>query len=110
MTGAIDWYSTLPAMPSREQFRLRFFPQPEYSADYSLALLLAQLERKASVLAVVTAAADASARGFHIWGYPDAMGYVAIGYAEVLLHTDDIVWGYEQSFHPPDNLCRSVTR
>lgn len=109
LASCLDWYGMLLATPSREPFRMRFLPQPEYSADYSLALLLDMLERRASVLAVIAAASDASARGFHVWGYPDATGYVAIGCAEILLHTDDIVRGHEQTFQPPDDLCRGVT-
>lgn len=96
MTSALDWYAMLLATPSEEPFRFRFLPQPEFSAEYPLAFLLGMLEREAAVLAVVAAAADASARGFHTWGQPDPTGYVAMGCAEILLHTDDIVRGHRQ--------------
>ena len=109
MTGCLDWYGMLLATPSQEPFPLRLLPQPEYSAEYPLALLLAMLERKASVLAVVAAASDASVRGFHDFGQPDPIGYVAMGCAEILLHTDDIVRGLGQTFQPPDGLCRGIT-
>jgi hypothetical protein len=109
MTSAVDWYAMLLAMPSLEPFRVRFLPQPEYSAEYPLALLLAMLERKAAVLAAVATASDASARGFHGWGQPDPTGYVAMGCAEILLHTDDIVRGIGALFQAPDDLCRGVT-
>jgi hypothetical protein len=109
MTSAVDWYAMLLATPSQEAFRLRFLPQPQYSADYSLAAVLEMLERKAAVLAIVAASADGSARGFHVWGQPDPTGYVAMGCAEILLHTDDIVRAHGQTFQPPGDLCRGVT-
>jgi len=109
MTSAVDWYAMLLAMPSLEPFRLRFLPQPQYSDQYELPLLLELLERKASVLAVVAMAADPSARSFHSFGQPDAVGYLAMGCTEILLHTDDIVRGLGQTFQPPDDLCRGVT-
>lgn len=109
MTSVLDWHSMLLAAPSQEPFWLRSLPQPEYSADYPLDLLLEILEREASVLAIVATAADPSARGFHAWGRPDRTGNVAMGCAEMLLHTDDIVRGLGQTFRPPGDLCRGVT-
>jgi hypothetical protein len=108
MTSAVDWYSMLLAAPSQEPFRLRLLPQPEYSADHSLTTLLAMLERKAAVLAIVAASADPSARGFHVWGQPDPTGYIAMGCTEILLHTDDILRGHGQMFEPPDDLCHRL--
>src|SRR5262245_7503300 len=40
MTSAVDWYGMCLALPSQEPFRLRLLPQPVYSADYPLSILL----------------------------------------------------------------------
>jgi hypothetical protein len=108
LTSAIDWYGMCLAMPSEEPFRPRLLPQPVYSANYPLPLLLALLERQAAVLSIVAAASDPSARGFHTFGRPDPIGYVAMGCTEILLHTEDIVLSFGQQLRPPDDLCRGV--
>src|SRR5262245_30060343 len=79
MTSAIQWYGMCLAIPSEEPFRLRLLPQPVYSADHPLPILLAMLERQASVLSILVAASDPSARGFHAFGRPDPIGYIAMG-------------------------------
>ena len=84
MTSAVQWYGMCLAMPSEEPFRLRLLPQPVYSADHPLPLLLAMLERQAAVLSILVAASDPSARGFHAFGRPDPIGYAAMGCTEIL--------------------------
>lgn len=62
----------------------------------------------AAVLAEVVRVAPASTRAFHPAGLADGSGFVAMGCAEILIHTDDIAQGLELPFRPPDELTAAV--
>ncbi len=76
----------------------------------SVAELLDVLEAAAAVLAAVAEAAPAGARAFHAAGMADPEGFLAMGCAEILLHTDDIVAALGVPFEPPADLCARVGR
>jgi hypothetical protein len=101
---ALDRYCLYLATPSQE----RAPRTPNRYPDLSNSELLVILQRRAAVLVAVATASDPSARGYHGWGRPDPPGYIAMGCAETLLHTDDIVRSVGQVFQPPDSLCRRV--
>jgi hypothetical protein len=107
IANALDWYGLLLIAPSSERLPslgLRYVNQ-------SIAEILEIVQRRAAVLRLLTVSADPSARGYHSWGRPDRSGYVAMGCAEILLHTDDIAQGLGQVYRPPDDaLCTRVVR
>ena len=70
--------------------------------------LLTIMQRRANILVAVATAADPTARGYHNWGRADASGYVAMGCAEILLHTDDVARGLGAAYQPHEALCRRV--
>lgn len=72
--------------------------------------LLGVVGSTAAILAEVVRAAPADARGFHGAGMADPEGFVAMGCAETLIHTDDIARGLGLPFAPSDDLATRVTR
>jgi hypothetical protein len=76
----------------------------------SVAELLLVLESAAAVLAAVAEAAPPGTRAFHPAGIADAEGFLAMGCAEILLHTDDIAAALGVPFEPPAGLCARITR
>jgi hypothetical protein len=104
IANALDWYALLLVEPTSEPFfslGLRYVEQ-------SIEDILAIVGRRAQVLALLAASAEPTARGFHYHGQPDAVGYIAMGCAEVLLHTEDIVQSFDQGFTGPDVLSRRI--
>ena len=106
MTMALDKYSRWLATPTGEPTP----PDQLRDPNLSIAQLLALLRLRAGVLAVVVGASDPTARGFPIWGAPDAAGYVAIACAEIFLHTDDIAQGLSVGYAPPHEVCGRTVR
>ena len=107
VANALDWYGLLQVTPSSVRL-------PSLGLRYvspSIPEILEIVQRRAAVLSVLTASADPDARGYHSWGLPDRSGYVAMGCAEIVLHTDDIVQGFGREYRPPDDaLCARVVR
>jgi hypothetical protein len=104
IANALDWYTLLLADPSSDQFLslgLRYVEQ-------SIAEILAVVQRRALVFGAIAAVAAPGARGYHYWGRPDSSGYLAMGCAEILLHTEDIVQSFDQGFSGPDDLSRRI--
>jgi hypothetical protein len=104
VANALDWYSLLLTDPTPERFNslgLRY-------ANQSIPEILAIIQRRADLLVLVVTSASPGARGYHLWGRPDRAGYLAMGCAEMLLHTDDILRGFGQSFYGPDALSRRL--
>jgi hypothetical protein len=104
VVGALDKYSRWLANPTG-------MPTPRDrlgDPDLTVADLLAMMQLRAGVLAVVAAAAAPTARGYHPWGLSDSSGYVAMGCAEILLHTYDISRGLGADYQPPEGLSQRV--
>lgn len=76
----------------------------------SPAELLTVVGASAAVLAEVARAAPPAARGYHGAGLADAEGFLAMGCAEVLIHTDDIARGFGIGFRPSADLADRVLR
>lgn len=72
--------------------------------------LLTLLDAMGSVLAEVARAAPPDTRAFHPAGMADVSGFVAMGCAEILVHTFDITRGLGEPFAPPDVTVRRVLR
>jgi hypothetical protein len=72
--------------------------------------LLAALEVLAATLADVVTAAPSDVRAYHPWGFADPIGFVAMGCAEMLIHTEDILQGFKLSLDPPRDLCGRIVR
>jgi len=60
----------------------------------------------AGLLVAAATGADPSSRAYHPWGASDPAGSMAMGAAEGLLHTWDVVGGLGGDWRPPDDLCR----
>lgn len=104
VANALDWYGLLltKLTPERlDPLGLRYDQQ-------SIAEILAIIRRRADLLALLVASASPSAQGYHMWGRPDRGGYLAMGCAEILLHTDDILQSFGRSFLAPNALCRRL--
>jgi hypothetical protein len=106
ISNALDWYTLLLVDPTPERLRsfgLRYVEQ-------SIQEMLAIVQRRAKLLALLAAGSEPTARGFHSWGYPDPSGYVAMGCAEILLHTDDIAQAFGETFQAPGDISWRVVR
>ena len=104
VANALDWYTLLLIEPKPERFPsmgLRY-------AEQSIPEILAIIRRRAQLFALAVESAAPSARGYHPWGQPDRTGYLAMGCAEILLHTDDVLQAFGQRLHGPDALCRRL--
>jgi hypothetical protein len=104
VANALDWYALLLADPTPEQFLSLGLRYVEQSVEEILAII----ERRALILARLVASSEPSVRGYHFWGRPDPSGYLAMGCAEILLHTDDIARGFGRDFDGPDALSRRI--
>ncbi len=93
-------------LATRATYRL----PPLRNGDPALAVedLLASVETAATVLAELARSAGPEARAFHPAGMADASGFVAMGCAEILIHTADIAEGLSRPFQPPDGLIAAV--
>ena len=80
------------------------------NADGSNADLIDTMRTYADIAAAVVEAGLDSARGFHPLGAADPSGFAAMACDELLIHTDDAARGLGLTFHPPDDLARSVLR
>lgn len=76
----------------------------------SVGDLLLIIEAASAMLVAVVRAAPAGSRAFHPAGRADASGFLAMGCAEILIHTDDIALGLELPFRPPNDLTDRVLR
>jgi hypothetical protein len=106
IANALDWYTLLLAEPSSDQFLslgLRYVEQP-------IRDLLAIVSKRAGLLARLAAVSEPSVRGYHYWGRPDPTGYVAMGCAEIVLHTDDIAQSFGHTLSGPDAPCRRLVK
>jgi hypothetical protein len=104
VANTLDWYGLLLTKPTHEPFEplgLRYDRQ-------SIADILAIIRRRADLLALLVSSASPSAQGYHRWGRPDRAGYLALGCAEILLHTDDILRSFGRGCFAPDALCRHI--
>jgi uncharacterized protein (TIGR03083 family) len=99
---AVDRYSLYLAGRLRERLPYNPVRYPECSNRELLTIM----EARAAVLAHVARAASPEARGYHVWGWPDRTGYVAMGCVEIVVHTDDIARGLGAEFQPPEAVCR----
>ncbi|MGH4029565.1 GNAT family N-acetyltransferase [Actinomycetota bacterium Odt1-20B] len=68
------------------------------------------VEATGGLLAAVVRTAPATARGWHPYpnGSADATGFAAMGIAELLLHTHDIMTALGDGYEPPSDLCEAL--
>lgn len=97
-------YSAHLASRARERLPLARDGDP----SLSVADLLRLVEPVAAVLAEVARAAPPETRAFHPAGMADATGFLAMGCAEILIHTADIAQGLDLPFRPPEDLSKRV--
>lgn len=102
--GALHFYATQLASGSPE-YVATFRPNPDAVESKDL---LALVKSSAAILARVAEASPPGTRGFYGAGSPDAEGYLAMGSAEIILHTWDIVAGLPNNVAPPDDLCDRI--
>ncbi len=73
--------------------------------------LLELLQGMGALLTTTARATPAHVRAYHPHGMADVEGFLAMGVAEVLLHTHDIAQGLGLSYTPdPDTCARVVAR
>jgi len=82
-------------------FDLTVRPGADPATTLQIALACGEL------LALALAAADPAVRAWH-WGPADPSGFAAMGVAEILLHTHDIVTGLGLDRTPPPELYAAV--
>ncbi|MFD9910282.1 GNAT family N-acetyltransferase [Streptomyces sp. NPDC059063] len=68
------------------------------------------VEASGGLLAAVVRTTPPGVRGFHPFPYgsADARGFAAMGIAELLLHTYDILRAFDVAYAPPEELCEAV--
>lgn len=103
---ALAFYAALLATRATE----RITPPRNGDPGRSPAELLAVVETTAAILAAVVLAAPPASRAFHPAGLADAEGFVAMGCAEIMIHTADLAQGFGRPFTPPADLTRRVVR
>lgn len=105
VVDALSYYSgNLATRTPVQRARLR-----NGDANAEIAALLTSVETTAAVLAAVGRATPAQARAFHRAGMADVEGFMAMGCAEILIHTDDIAAGLEATpFHGDGDLSARV--
>jgi len=110
MGGAVFSYLThlggLWQQPT--SFRYGTIQERAGGGDASPQTLLDVMRTLADVLAIVAGAAPPNIRAYHGAGMADRSGFLAMGCDELLLHTDDILRGFGQSFHAPDEITSRV--
>lgn len=62
----------------------------------------------AAGLAAVAGATPPQVRAYHASGLTDAAGFLGLACVEFLVHTDDVLAGFEIPFTPPAGLCGRV--
>jgi hypothetical protein len=62
----------------------------------------------ATGLATVAAITPPEVRGYHITGPSSATDYLGRACVELLVHTDDVLRGFDVPFAPPADLCQRV--
>jgi hypothetical protein len=73
-----------------------------------LPAMLATTATAAAVLAAVARDAPPETRAYHPAGMADVSGFIAMGCAEVLIHTEDICIGLGGEYRGPDELTALV--
>lgn len=73
--------------------------------------LLTLLQGMGALLATTARATPDAVRAYHPYGLADPEGFVAMGVAEVLLHSHDIAQGLDVAYEPDHDICaRAVAR
>lgn len=106
LPDALLFYAVHLATRSAE----RLPPARNSDPSSSISDLLSIVEEVAAILAAVAEAAPPTARGFHAAGLADPEGFLAMGCAETLIHTNDIAVACALLFDPPADLCSGVVR
>jgi hypothetical protein len=86
----------------------RLSPPRNGDLSASPTQLLATVGAAAAVLTEVARAAPLGTRAFHPAGMADVSGWIGMGCAETLVHTDDIARGLVVPYRPPDELSSRV--
>jgi uncharacterized protein (TIGR03083 family) len=86
----------------------RISPPRNGDPSASPAQLLATVVAAAAVLTDVARAAPPGTRAFHPAGMADVSGWIGMGCAEVLVHTDAIARGLGLPYRPPDDLSARI--
>jgi hypothetical protein len=73
-----------------------------------LADSLTTVETMAAILSEVVRAAAPEARAYHWNGMADASGFIAMGCAEILVHSADIAQGFGLTLRPPTEIVSRV--
>lgn len=76
----------------------------------SIPDLVRSVETLSEVLAIVAAAKGPEVRAWHSWGMADAEGFLAMGTAEILLHSWDIAGGFGVELAKPRRADDLATR
>lgn len=106
MRDAVGWYAAHLAHQSPRRLRFDFIPHSEASNFEALDVL----EAAAATLADVATAATPGVRAYHMAGMADAVGFLAMGCDEILIHCWDAVHGLGGEFAPPVELVEPVLR
>lgn len=73
--------------------------------------MLTLLQGLGSLFATTARATPDDVRAYHRYGMADASGFLAMGVAEVLLHTHDVAQGLGLAYDPdPDTCARVIAR
>jgi hypothetical protein len=70
--------------------------------------LLDLLQGMGALFATTARATPEDVRAYHPHGLADVEGFLAMGVAEVLLHTHDVAQGLGLAYHPDPDLCGRV--
>lgn len=104
--NALQIYSVNLAMQTTERkARVR-----DHDPDNEVEVVLNATEASAAVLSRVAEAAPPGARGAHFAGQADAIGFIAMGCDEVLIHGYDVSSGLGVPFAPSPDLCARLIR
>jgi hypothetical protein len=86
----------------------RLIPPRNGDPSASPTQLLATVWGAAAVLSEVARAAPPGTRAFHPAGMADVSGWIGMGCAEILIHTDDIAQGLALPYRPPHDLSARI--
>lgn len=106
VAGTMTWYAASLASRTTSALGLQVRARP--IADN--ARVLAMVPATAQLLSTVAAAAPAGARGHHLAGMADPVGFLAMGCNETLVHGWDVACGLGLSYDPPRDLAAKVVR
>jgi hypothetical protein len=101
----LAYAAQVAARPERAYLPFELTVAPDASPDAVLDVVVAC----GSLLSRAIAAARPTDRGWH-WGPCDPEGFAAMGVAETILHTYDIMRGLGVDWRPPPDLCAGVLR